>query len=129
MATATRQVQQEIIGDRDVLIRIQNTMPAPAFVHPEIPAQYISARICGSRVYDARGCLWADLGEAGMGRLLGLVPPEDGCAPQGELWKAFADNYDLDPTHYNTSPLIIPLPAQPIIGGLSVDALVAQFIA
>ena len=63
-----------------------------------------------------------------MNALLALVPTY-GSAPQDELWKAFADNYDLDPTHYNTCPLVLCLPPQPRVGGLSVDALVAQFIA
>lgn len=128
MTTPTRQVQQEIVGDRDVLIRIQEAMPGPAYVHPSIPAQYFSARICGNRVHDSRGPLWADLGEEGMERLLGQVAPEDGCAPQDALWRQFADKFDLDPTHYNTTPLIISLPAQPIIGGLSTQELLDQFI-
>lgn len=115
--------------DTDALIRIQRKMPAPAFVHPGIDSEYIGIRIAGDCVYDTKGRLWADLGNVGMARLLNLVMGDHTCAPQSALWAQYADKYGFDPTHYIDSPLVIPLPAQPIINGMSSLELIKSFIA
>lgn len=107
-----QQINNEILGSFDALLRWQK--PGPHTLSPLVPAAWTSIRICGTCVYDSRGNLWADLGKAGMEKLMSIkaIPRSETHVDEEEFFEQFANDMEMDTTYYNTSPAIFLLPQQ-----------------
>jgi hypothetical protein len=112
IATIEQQLVNGIVGSFDALLRWQK--PGPHVLSPLVPATFTSIRVCGTRVYDSCGNLWADIGEEGMRKLMSIkaIPRSETHNDEEEFFEQFANDMGIDPTYYCTSPVIFLLPEQ-----------------
>ena len=100
MTILYQQIIDEITETRRFLVRLQDSMPAPAFNHPAIEANWK---------------LVVTSNPAEIAQYESMAPTKvTSAATEAEFFAQYANQYRLDPTQYNTSPSVALLPARAI---------------
>ena len=117
------QVARELTGQQKFIVRFQRQMPAPAFSHPEVKAEWLGFTLQGNRLFPSFGAAGRELTGEEVAELLSMIPKNE-----SEFWAQYAGNVGLLETQANTDPQVICWPAEPIIGGKNVSQQSDEFV-
>lgn len=106
------QIAREITGQSKIIVRFQNPMPAPAFNHPDVPAEYVGFTLQNNRLIPSFGEAGRVLTDAEIAELFAMQ-----LAQEPEFWQQYAKKYNLCEVQSNTDPVVLCWPAQSIIAG------------
>jgi hypothetical protein len=118
------QIAREITNQRKFVVRFQHQMPAPAYLHEEMDAEYIGVTLINNQLVESFGPAGKALSPEEINAFLAMIPKNE-----SDYWASYARRYNINENQTNTDPQIVCWPAQSITSGDNPSKQAAAFYA